>query len=514
MFSFWPRFSAFCPVGLLLLARFPLRWICRRQECGHKRRNTAHCGWCWRGDALCHLCFWDGDGVHWRFIYTPQAGDVDLDGVVLSSPVDLKWWNVHRFEWQCAFSPDFYVAEYFRSQNRLPVFVDGFCGQRLYFIWHTLRESSCVFNGSRWNVHCASVGTYFDSSGDLQTAAWAASFWLWPCYSCPKRNPYWGTKNKIMFKWPVFWNYAWGLHKFNFKSLAFWCSCCYARVCCNGDWVGTVNGLSYIDLLYNLTTNSSGSNAYASLSMPSADQFAVVPGDDTVVSAWMGLTSYSSVGDRVLLLFQIDLIQRGVYLAETNKSYSSVTPFASCKLQPNWLMEQPPPSLIQACILESQMEDHVISIRIAGYQMERGFSNILYPDNKRNGDAASGYPHHSDWRVVLMRQRSVDSPVCYSIRRWIFYPRIAEIGDGSSNNDCLWRSMMLLLMLERVYIYRALHNLDIVLVRIRLGIRCAKDWFMHRMMRLQPRMELWGVWIRVLHFPVSINWSLAGFIWQ
>ncbi len=371
------------------------------------------------------------------FHYTLQAGDVDLDGVVLSSPVDLNGGTFTDLNGNALSPLTFTLPNTSGVKIDYPSLLMDFAGSD-YILSGTHYASLPAFLTAAGGTFTrASVGTYFDSSGDLQTAASGQPrFDYDPVTHVPKgilieelRTNYVQNGQFSGITPGVYTNLTSNHWRFGVPAVM-----PGSVVTVTG--VGTVNGLSYIDLLYNLTTNSSGSNAYASLSMPSADQFAVVPGDDTVVSAWMGVTSYSSVGGScAVALSNRSYTAGGVYLAETNKSYSSVTPFAlqiAAKLTHGATAAKSYSSMYIRIPNGGSCD---LSIRVAGYQMERGaFPTSYIPTTNgtvtRQADILT-IPT-GGWFNAAAGALTAQSVIPYV--GGSSYPRIAEIGDGSSNN--------------------------------------------------------------------------------
>ena len=69
------------------------------------------------------------------FTYAMVAGDVDLDGVSLSSPIDLNGGTITDLNGNPQNRSDLYRSQYLRRENWLSIFVDGFylrCRWALY----------------------------------------------------------------------------------------------------------------------------------------------------------------------------------------------------------------------------------------------------------------------------------------------------------------------------------------------------------------------------------------------
>jgi hypothetical protein len=265
------------------------------------------------------------------FNYAMVAGDVDLDGVTVSSPINLNGGTIKDLAGN-DLSP-----LTFTPPNTTNVKVnDPSLG--MDFIYDA--DGRFTLNGTVYNDFTSflfaaggtfsrsSIGTYFDSTGTLQTAASGVPrFDYDPVTHVAKgilieesRTNY--IKNSQFSGFPsatytATQNFTnWQL---NFPSALTGQS---ATVTPNSG-----NGISYLDVRMQ-GANSSGITKYMTFAPILTDSMPVSNGTQTIASAWFGVSSYTSTGGTCQAIFENrSMTSAGGYITSQTITLSSTSPY-------------------------------------------------------------------------------------------------------------------------------------------------------------------------------------------
>jgi hypothetical protein len=105
------------------------------------------------------------------FTYTPQAGDLDLDGVTVSSPVDLNGGTIADLNGNAISNLTFTPPNTANVKVDYPSLSMDFAGGDYILSGTHYATLPSFLTAASGTFTRNSVGTYFDSSGNLQTAA-------------------------------------------------------------------------------------------------------------------------------------------------------------------------------------------------------------------------------------------------------------------------------------------------------------------------------------------------------
>ena len=364
------------------------------------------------------------------FTYAPQVGDLDLDGVVLTSPVDLNGGTMKD-----AAGNDATLT--FTLPNTTGVKVDypslsmDFIANR-YTLQGTVYNSFSAFlTGAGGTFSRPSVATYYNSAGVLQTSAGgAARFDHDPVTLTPKGlllettrvnyvqnsqfsgvtpgGPY-TSATTLGGHWQT-------LGAGNFPT---------GSITVTGT--GTANGVPYLDLRFQ-GTNSTGAISYLTFNTLAAEKFAAVTGDKSVTSAWMAVTSYSSTGGTCTVHLQSrSYTAGGAYAAGQQLSYTAVLPWqkvstpvlthgATAATDDGWLF---------LSVTDGATCD--VTVRIGAVQVEKG-------------DAASSYIPTTNG-IVTRNEDIVTVPTgtWYNQPAGSFYNAVSWVSATGVNYPMFWR---------------------------------------------------------------------------
>ncbi len=262
------------------------------------------------------------------FNYDMIAGDVDLDGVTLTSPIDLNGGTIKDLNGNDA-TLTFAVPNTSNVKVNYPSLGMDFTADadgRFTLNGTPYNDLTSFLTASGGTFTRASVGTYFDSSGTLQTAASGAPrFDYDPVTNAVKgilieesRTNY--IKNSQLSELTLNQDTSttsWGISKGSTTG---------QTITVIGT--GTQNGIPYVDLHYNIPTNTTGTTQYPGIGMYLSDATTVSNGTKTILSAWLGISSFTSTGGTCTLSFSNRSHTSGnAYITEATTAFTSTAPY-------------------------------------------------------------------------------------------------------------------------------------------------------------------------------------------
>jgi hypothetical protein len=266
------------------------------------------------------------------FTYAMVVGDVDLDGVTVSSPIDLNGGTIKDL------SGNDLSPLTFTPPNTSNVKVN-YPSLGIDFIYDA--DGRYTLNGTAYNdlpsflsaaggtFSRSTTGTYFDSVGTLQTAATNAPRFDYDpiTYSAKglliekastnyiKNSQFSGISSATYTATQNFTNWQISIPGTGLsgKSVTF--------------TPGTANGIPYLDIRMQ-ATNTQGSPNYITFNPFLADSMAVSNGIQTIASGWFGITSYSSTGGTCAANFENrSMTSAGGYVSSVVVSLSGTSPY-------------------------------------------------------------------------------------------------------------------------------------------------------------------------------------------
>lgn len=262
------------------------------------------------------------------FNYDVVAGDVDLDGVTLISPLDLNGGTLKDLNGNDAVLT-------FTGPNTSNVKVN-YPSLGMDFI--TDADGRYTLNGIAYNnlpsfitatggsFTRASTATYFDSTGTLQTAASGSPRFDYDPTTLAFLGLLIERGSTNFIRNSQFSGITTGSYSVN-TSLSNW------DVVPSGGQIsilstGTQNGIPFLNIRFNYS-NASGATRFLNFSTTTAARATVTSGTRTILSAWLGVTAYSSTGGTCILnLSNRSYTSGGAYISEQSTAFSAITPYA------------------------------------------------------------------------------------------------------------------------------------------------------------------------------------------
>ncbi len=257
------------------------------------------------------------------FTYTTQPGDIDLDGISVTSPLQMNGGTIMDAAGNALSPLTFSVPTTTGILVDHPSLAMDFVGND-YILNGTHYSSLTSFlTAAGGSFSRASVGTYIDASGNVQTAASGV-----PRFTHDRVT---NAPQGLMIE------EARTNHTPN-STFAGMTTASYTASTTVANWVfnlqstltgesiditpGTASGLNYLDIRMR-ATNSTGVTQYMSFS-PSADA-TVTNGTVSSASAWLGITA--NTGGCTMSLQNRSMTGVGGFITGTTVNYSGIQPF-------------------------------------------------------------------------------------------------------------------------------------------------------------------------------------------
>jgi hypothetical protein len=262
------------------------------------------------------------------FNYNMVAGDVDLDGVTLISPLDLNGGTLRDLNGNDA-TLTFTIPNTSNVRVNYPSLGMDFIADA---------DGRYTLNGIAYNnlptfltaaggtFSRASTATYFDSSGTLQTAASGSPRFDYNPSTLSFRGLLIERGSTNFIRNSQFSGITTGSYNSN-TSLSNW------DVIPSGGQIsilstGTQNGIPFLNIRFNYS-NASGTTRFLNFTPTTASRPTVTSGTSSILSAWLGVTAYSSTGGTcVLNLSNRSYTSGGGYISEQSTPFTAITPYA------------------------------------------------------------------------------------------------------------------------------------------------------------------------------------------
>lgn len=263
------------------------------------------------------------------FTYETQPGDLDLDGVALSSPLELNGGTIVDATGNSLSPLTFSVPATGNVKVDHPSLSMNFLADDYLLNGTRYSSLSSFLTAAGGNFSRASVATYYDSAGTLQTAsANAPRFDYHPSTHAARgllieesRTNY--TPNSI------FTGIGPATYTAPQTTISNW------RVDIPSGLTppstnltpGTSGGIPYLDVRFQATNNSATTLYPTFIPLPSAD-VTVTNGEKTIGSAWMGVLAYSSTGGTCSVTLQNRSMTSGmIYITGTGLTFTSTAAY-------------------------------------------------------------------------------------------------------------------------------------------------------------------------------------------
>jgi len=269
------------------------------------------------------------------FTYEAVAGDIDLDGVVISSPIDLNGGTIKDLAGNDMTSLTFSPPNTTNVRVNYPSLSMDFTASSTgrYSLNGIVYNSFTSFLSAVGGTftRTGSTATYFDSSGTLQTAAAdIPRFDYNPTTQVPRgilieRNSTNFIKNSVFS----------GINTATYTASQSIPSTNWSVYIptsgVSGQSIsltpGTSIGIPYLDIRMQVT-NTGGVAAYLVFSPILSDNMSVSNGTVTIASGWFGVTSYTSTGGTCSAnLENRSMTSTGNYITSAALALTSVSPY-------------------------------------------------------------------------------------------------------------------------------------------------------------------------------------------
>ncbi|MDD3020044.1 MAG: hypothetical protein PHX61_03570 [Alphaproteobacteria bacterium] len=263
------------------------------------------------------------------FSYAPTIGDLDLDGVTLTSPIDLNGGTITDLNGNAITPLTFTIPNTSGVKIDYPSLSMDFANSDYILSGTHYATLPSFLSAAGGTFTRASIGTYYDSSGTLQTAASGV-----PRFD---HDPVTHAPKGILIE-EARTNY---IRESNFSGLAigtnsstanwsFYCPTAQIPGCSlTVTDTGTQNGIPYIDVHYNIPTNTSGSTQWPGFGMPFSNSATVSSGSTTILSSWLGILSYTSTGGTCTIGYSNrSHTTAGAYISEATTYLTGTVPYA------------------------------------------------------------------------------------------------------------------------------------------------------------------------------------------
>ncbi len=257
------------------------------------------------------------------FTYTTQPGDIDLDGISITSPLQMNGGTIMDAAGNALSPLTFSVPTTTGVLVDHPSLAMDFVGNDYILNGTHYNSLTSFLTAAGGSFSRASVGTYIDASGNVQTASSGV-----PRFTHDRVT---NAPQGLMIE------EARTNHTPN-STFAGMTTASYTASTTVANWVfnlqstltgesiditpGTASGLNYLDIRMR-ATNSTGVTQYMSFS-PSADA-TVTNGTVSSASAWLGITA--NTGGCTMSLQNRSMTGVGGYITGTTATYSGIQPF-------------------------------------------------------------------------------------------------------------------------------------------------------------------------------------------
>ncbi len=374
------------------------------------------------------------------FSYAPTIGDLDLDGVALTSPLDLNGGVITDLNGNPETDLTFTIPNTSGVKVDYPSlsmdFTNGASGR--YTLNGTAYTGlSSFLTATSGSFTRSSTATYFDSTGTLQTASNnTPRFDYDPATLTAKGLLMEEARTNYIYN-SEFSGLSGGTYSAVFQASNHWELAMPAPLTAPSVIMtpGTTNGINYLDMRVQ-ASNTSGSTQYITFTMPIADQLAVTNGTATIAKAWLGVSAYSSIGGTCTVDFQVRSMTSGnSYITSRDVTVSSTTPF----------QERSTASLVHgATAAKSSWLSYVsipngatcdITYRIGAPQLEVGKYTTSYIPTT----SAPATRNVETLTIPTASWYNQSSGTFFNDVSWVtfnigLYPMFFRVDDGTSNN--------------------------------------------------------------------------------
>ncbi|MCD8566550.1 MAG: hypothetical protein LRY36_01285 [Alphaproteobacteria bacterium] len=336
----------FNPTCLTLVTVLSLAWPCSSQAAAPSFRFTANMNEAVNvdtaggtpsipitvGDKPRSAVYTSGSGTAaLTFTYTATPGDLDLDGIAVSSPIALNGGGIADLAGNQIAPADLAFAPAPTTTGVLisyPSLSMDFVNDKYTYNGSVYNSFSSFKTASNASFSNDTNGTYFDAAGTLHKTAVA---------NTPRMDydPVTHVAKGVLLE-EQRTNYQ---RDSEFSALSVASYAAYTEIA--STWIvvtnnigtiditgkGTVNGLSYIDVHFQMN-NVTGVEQYPGLLTFPTDRVAVTPGQSTMFSAWVGVSSYASSGACYLALSNRSMNAGGGYIIEKSHYWTAPSAFA------------------------------------------------------------------------------------------------------------------------------------------------------------------------------------------
>lgn len=261
------------------------------------------------------------------FTYTAQPGDLDLDGITVSSPLDLNGGAVTDTSGNALSPLTFTAPSTANVRVDHPSVEMDFIGNS--YLLGTARYSSLAafLSAAGGAFSRASIATYFDSSGNLQTAPTDQPRFTYDPVSLAAKGLLMEETRTNTISNSTFSGLSAQTYTTN-TTVANWAIGIPGGLTGQSMTItpGTTKGMNYLDIRFT-AANPTGSTLYPYIAPATSSNATVSNGVRTSVSFWAGITSFTGTGCNVDFQNR-SLTGAGAFITNTSLQFTTVQPFA------------------------------------------------------------------------------------------------------------------------------------------------------------------------------------------
>lgn len=286
------------------------------------------------GGATRYATYTSGSGsAALTFTYTTQPGDLDLNGITVSSPLQLNGGTITDSGANALSPLTFTVPSTSGVLVDHPSLSMNFLGSD-YILNGTHYGTLSSFLGAAGGSFSRSgTATYFDSSGTLQTAATDVPRFDYNPATLGAKGLLMESASTNYIQNSQFSGINTGGPYTGAISLGtggHWqvlAAGAFPTATVTVTQTGTLNGIPFVELRFQ-GTNSTGAQSFITFNTVAADRISVSTGDVLSASGWMAITSLTSTGGAANVRFSTRSYNSGgSWFAETSSILSAVTPW-------------------------------------------------------------------------------------------------------------------------------------------------------------------------------------------
>ena len=278
------------------------------------------------GGVTRYASYASGSGsANLTFTYTTQAGDIDLDGITVTSPLQMNGGTIMDAAGNALSPLTFSVPTTTGILVDHPSLAMNFVGNDYILNGTHYNSLTSFLTAAGGSFSRASVGTYFDASGNIQTAASGVPRFTHDRVTNAPQGLMIEESRTNYTPNSTFTGVTGGTYTVS-TSMPGW------RIeippTLTGEIVditpGTQSGLNYLDIRMR-AGNSTGATMYLAFHPTATLDAPVSNGTISIGSAWVGITAHSGVC--TMALQNRSMTSTAIYLPSTSPVFTGFTPF-------------------------------------------------------------------------------------------------------------------------------------------------------------------------------------------